>query len=496
MFENGFADAFLELAFVEVSSNGIDFARFPAVSLTAYRDANRQFRRARRHEPRQPGRQVSRRIRHARSISSQVAGLVAVGGREPRSVSCGWSTLSARINPAIGHARLARQPGQRSLPDRRLPPAASISTAWASSTRCPSRRASRCAAWPPRSLCCFGRTSAGVDSFGARRGPIERSADCRTWPPRHQAPTMTSPHDHNRKAWDARSAAGGRFTRPARDEEFRQSAGGRRCGGLAGSVDRGQARVVPGQRRRAAKRALRRGRRASDRRRHQRRDAGHRSPGRRRARARRAHDRSLDGRSVGFRRRPSFDIVIQPVSTCYVPDVLEVYRASGPGRRRPADFTSASTSSRRACRPRSSRRRGATSSSSPTIAAVRCRRCAGSAHREAGTLEFLHRWEELLGGMCRAGFAIEDVIEPMHADDDGRDRQLRPSQPLRRPLRAHQGPPRGRRGRRRAPRSGFRRIPRGNLAAARFARPLQSPGGSIKIDARIRARRVSTISPR
>ena len=42
---------------------------------------------------------------------------------------------------------------------------------------------------------------------------------------------------------------------------------------------------------------------------------------------------------------------------------------------------------------------------------------AGSPHREAGTLEFLHRWEELLGGMCRAGFAIEDVIEPVHADE-------------------------------------------------------------------------------
>jgi hypothetical protein len=34
VFENGFADAFLELAFVEVSSNGSDFLRFPAVSLT------------------------------------------------------------------------------------------------------------------------------------------------------------------------------------------------------------------------------------------------------------------------------------------------------------------------------------------------------------------------------------------------------------------------------------------------------------------------------
>lgn len=34
VFENSFADDFLELAFVEVSFNGIDFVRFPAVSLT------------------------------------------------------------------------------------------------------------------------------------------------------------------------------------------------------------------------------------------------------------------------------------------------------------------------------------------------------------------------------------------------------------------------------------------------------------------------------
>lgn len=34
VFENSFSDDFLELAFVDVSSNGIDFVRFPAVSLT------------------------------------------------------------------------------------------------------------------------------------------------------------------------------------------------------------------------------------------------------------------------------------------------------------------------------------------------------------------------------------------------------------------------------------------------------------------------------
>lgn len=34
VFENGFSDTFLELAFVEVSSDGLNFVRFPSVSLT------------------------------------------------------------------------------------------------------------------------------------------------------------------------------------------------------------------------------------------------------------------------------------------------------------------------------------------------------------------------------------------------------------------------------------------------------------------------------
>jgi hypothetical protein len=42
----------------------------------------------------------------------------------------------------------------------------------------------------------------------------------------------------------------------------------------------------------------------------------------------------------------------------------------------------------------------------------------GSPHREEGTLEYLYRWEEILGLMCRAGFVIEDLIEPRHAKSD------------------------------------------------------------------------------
>jgi len=40
---------------------------------------------------------------------------------------------------------------------------------------------------------------------------------------------------------------------------------------------------------------------------------------------------------------------------------------------------------------------------------------AGSRHREEGTLEFLHRWEELVGELCRAGCRIEALLEPPHA---------------------------------------------------------------------------------
>ena len=38
--------------------------------------------------------------------------------------------------------------------------------------------------------------------------------------------------------------------------------------------------------------------------------------------------------------------------------------------------------------------------------------------REPGTWEYVHRWEELLGGLCRSGFVIEDLTEPLHAKPD------------------------------------------------------------------------------
>ncbi|MFN5297093.1 MAG: class I SAM-dependent methyltransferase, partial [Planctomycetaceae bacterium] len=36
-------------------------------------------------------------------------------------------------------------------------------------------------------------------------------------------------------------------------------------------------------------------------------------------------------------------------------------------------------------------------------------------YREPGAVEFLHRWENLVGGMARAGLCLEDLREPMRA---------------------------------------------------------------------------------
>ncbi len=91
--------------------------------------------------------------------------------------------------------------------------------------------------------------------------------------------------------------------------------------------------------------------------------------------------------------------------------------AGGPRDRARGGFTSASTSSRRVCRPSSKPSAAGYELVEPYYRSGPLPPVAGSSHREAGTLEFLHRWEELLGGMCRAGFVIEDVVEPVHADE-------------------------------------------------------------------------------
>lgn len=112
----------------------------------------------------------------------------------------------------------------------------------------------------------------------------------------------------------------------------------------------------------------------------------------------------------------TFDLVVQPVSTCYVPDITAVYRevarVTAPGglyisqHKQPAALQAEAIPSAKGLLLTEPYYR-----SGPLPPAAE-----GWHHREAGTVEFLHRWQELIGGLCRSGFVLEDLVEPRHGD--------------------------------------------------------------------------------
>jgi ubiquinone/menaquinone biosynthesis C-methylase UbiE len=114
-----------------------------------------------------------------------------------------------------------------------------------------------------------------------------------------------------------------------------------------------------------------------------------------------------------------FDIVIHPVSTCYVPDVRPVFaevarvlRGGGIYISQHKQPTSLQTAMERGGNGYLIQHEyyRDTPVPSPTIKSRNAKRL-----REHGAVEFLHRWEQIVGGICRAGFAIEDLTEPLHA---------------------------------------------------------------------------------
>lgn len=112
-----------------------------------------------------------------------------------------------------------------------------------------------------------------------------------------------------------------------------------------------------------------------------------------------------------------FDIVVQPVSTCYLPEIGPVYREIARITRPGGLYISQHKS------PTSLQADIAPASRGYELVEPYYRSgplpsVVGSPHREEGTLEYLHRWEEIIGLMCRAGFVIEDLIEPLHAKAD------------------------------------------------------------------------------
>ncbi len=111
----------------------------------------------------------------------------------------------------------------------------------------------------------------------------------------------------------------------------------------------------------------------------------------------------------------TFDLVIHPVSTCYVPEITDVYREVSrvlrPGglyisqHKQPASLQTG-------LRPEGGeyvlREPYYRSGPLPVFDGK-------SPLRETGAREYVHRWEELVGVMCRSGFVVEDLLEPRHA---------------------------------------------------------------------------------
>ena len=229
-----------------------------------------------------------------------------------------------------------------------------------------------------------------------------------------QSWTGQAAQQHNRRAWDRRADSGQPFARPAIDEEFADplravdglgwlgddvanrkllclAAGGGRQGPLyaAAGADVTVVDISAGMldldRRVAAERGL----------------------------DMRLIQSSMD--DLSMLAEGEFEIVIHPVSTCYVPDVTAVYREVARVCRSHGLYISqhkqpASLQADRLPTP------DGYALMSPYYRRGPLPQVQKSVHREEGTLEYLHRWEQLIGGMCHAGFVVEDLIEPLHCD--------------------------------------------------------------------------------
>ncbi|QDV27214.1 class I SAM-dependent methyltransferase [Aureliella helgolandensis] len=114
----------------------------------------------------------------------------------------------------------------------------------------------------------------------------------------------------------------------------------------------------------------------------------------------------------------SFDLVIHPVSTCYLASLdrlfPEIARVTRPGglyisqHKQPANLQSSlqTYTGQYVVEHAYYDNRPVPAATEP------------SKLREPHTREYVHSWNALLGGICRSGFAIEAVSEPQHAKPD------------------------------------------------------------------------------
>jgi SAM-dependent methyltransferase len=112
----------------------------------------------------------------------------------------------------------------------------------------------------------------------------------------------------------------------------------------------------------------------------------------------------------------AYEAVMQPVSTCYVPDIRLAYhelaRVMMPGgvyisrHKQPTNLQVDLAPT-----PQGFLIDSPYYLDGPLSPAKR-----PGPHREQGTMEFLHQWGDLLGGLCESGFVIEAVTEPKFSD--------------------------------------------------------------------------------
>ncbi len=111
----------------------------------------------------------------------------------------------------------------------------------------------------------------------------------------------------------------------------------------------------------------------------------------------------------------SFDIVHQPVSTCYVPDLKPVYAEVARVIRDHGIYISQHK------QPVSLQISHRNERQQFVIGVEYYHegplpKQQDTSYREQGATEYLHRLEEIVGGLCMSGFMIEDLREPKRAD--------------------------------------------------------------------------------
>jgi SAM-dependent methyltransferase len=117
-----------------------------------------------------------------------------------------------------------------------------------------------------------------------------------------------------------------------------------------------------------------------------------------------------------------YDFVVQPVSSCYLPDLQPLYREVARVLRPGGVYISQHK------QPTSLQSTAGTivsgdatgyAISLPQIEGARLRSAeptSANSLREPGTAEFLHSLHAIIGGLCQSGFVIEDFMEPPRAD--------------------------------------------------------------------------------